>query len=496
MEFCAALRWIDGRPLLDVIEPYRRRLLTAFLDTVDADGRLHYNLGLAGRAKKNWKSADLVVIGFVALVANDSPGGNQVFLLGNDEEQAGDDLSLAKKLIEANPLLAERLVVKQKVIERLDGKGFMQILPAGDVVGSHGKTYRLVAYDEIHGHKTWDSLEAMQLDPTRPDAQMWITSYASLYHKPGVPLYDLCRQGRAGADPRMVFSWHAGDFTTDAALQDADPETRANPSRGSWADPEYLEQQRCRLPSHKFRRLHLNLPGLPVGSAYTVEMVDGAIDRGVAVRPSVPGVDYAGDVDMSGGSNDEATCSIGHRAPDGALVLDVAMNQGAPPPFDPRQAVLRFVERLRAYGISRVTGDAYGGQTFREDFRRAGIEYVVRERTASQCYEALEPLLNAREVRLLDVPVLEQQLLGLVWRGSKITHPSGEHDDYACSVAGVLAGLAAPEPDPVRVWGGNDAVAMTAEELEAELAAEREAGAAWLADRLERFGSYFPGIDG
>lgn len=453
LEFFGSLRWIDGRPLLDVIERYRQRILTAFLDMLEPDGRQRYNLGVAGRAKKNWKTADLVLIGFDALLANDSPGGNQVYLLGNDEEQAGDALSLAKKLIDANPLLAERLIVKQKVIERVDGHGFMMILPAGDVVGTHGKTYRLVGYDEIHGHKTWDSLEAMQLDPTRLDAQMWITSYASIYHRPGVPLFDLCQQGRAGADPRMLFSWYAADYTTDPDFVAADPEARANPSRESWPDAEYLAQQARRLPAHKFRRLHLNLPGLPEGSAYQAEPIMEAVDRGVSIRHPEPGRIYKGAVDMSGGSNDDATLGISSENPDGTRRLDVVMNQGAPPPFDPRRAVARFAEVLRRYGIARVVGDAYGGMTFREDFRGYGIEYVVSEKTTSQLYEALEPLLNAREVRLLDVPVLEQQLLGLVWRGSKIDHPSGEHDDYAAAAAGALVG-GAPPAERVRLWGG------------------------------------------
>jgi hypothetical protein len=51
------------------------------------------------------------------------------------------------------------------VIERKDGKGFFEILPAGDVVGSHGKTYLFCGFDEIHGYKTWDIIEALQPDP-------------------------------------------------------------------------------------------------------------------------------------------------------------------------------------------------------------------------------------------------------------------------------------------------------------------------------------------
>jgi hypothetical protein len=435
-EFFGLLRWLDGRPLLDHVEPYRRRLFEAAFDAVDADGRPRYNLVLAGRAKKNWKSADLVLAALYSLVANDSPGGNQCYLLANDEGQANDDLSLAKKLIAGNALLAERVAVRHKTVARRDGRGFLEILPAQDVVGAHGKTYAFAGFDEIHGYKSWDLLEAMQLDPTRLDALMWITSYASLYHRPGVPLYDLCTRGRTGGDPRMYFSWYAADFTTDADFADADPETRANPSRGSWADPHYLTQQAARLPAHKYRRLHLNLPGLPEGSAFSVEPVMDAIPRGVRVREPEPGVNYVAFVDMSGGSNDDAVLAIGHRTADQRIVLDHVLNQGPPPPFDPRAAIGRFAGALRHYRIKRVSGDMYAGETFRKDFEREGITYHVIKESASALYEALEPPLNGRTVSLLDLPMLEQQILGLAWRGGKIDHPPGEHDDFANAVAG------------------------------------------------------------
>ncbi len=242
LDLFGAMKWIDGTPLLVHIEPYRRRIFQSVLDEKDAAGRPRYNLALTGRAKKNWKSADLVLAALYALLAG-APGGAQVYLLANDEEQAGDDLSLAKKIVEANPVLGDRLDVRQKLIERRDGRGFLEILPARDVVGTHGKTYRFAGFDEIHGYRDWDLLEAMQLDPTRTEAQMWITTYASIHHRPGVPLFDLLQRARGGQDPRLYFSWYAGDFTTDPAFADADPETRANPSRASWTESEYLEQQ-------------------------------------------------------------------------------------------------------------------------------------------------------------------------------------------------------------------------------------------------------------
>lgn len=128
LDFYALLFWLDGQPLVDIIEPYRRQIFTAVFDTVERGGRVRYNLALLGRAKKNWKSADLVFASLYALLANDSPGGNQCYILANDEAQAEDDLTLAKKLIDANPLLAECLTIKQKVIERRDGRGFLRVL--------------------------------------------------------------------------------------------------------------------------------------------------------------------------------------------------------------------------------------------------------------------------------------------------------------------------------------------------------------------------------
>jgi hypothetical protein len=203
-------------------------------------------------------------------------------------------------------------------------------------------------------------------------------------------------------------------------------------------DEKYLEQQRQRLPAHKFRRLHLNLPGLPEGSAYQAEPVMDAIPRGTVGRPPESGIDYVGFVDMSFGSQDDAVLAVAHRDREGRAVLDTIVNQGPPPPFDPVLPVRKFAELCGLYGISRVVGDRLGGETFRAKFREHGVEYVTSDKTASQLYEALEPRLNGRQVVLLDVPLLEQQLLGLIWRGNKIDHVLGEHDDWANAAAGAV----------------------------------------------------------
>jgi hypothetical protein len=450
LTFYSHLVWIDGRPLLDTIEEYRRKILLEALYTFDQDGKTpRYNLVLTGRGKKNWKSADLILAAFYRFYVWESAAGNDCFLLANDEGQAADDLALARKLVQANPLLGAETIVQSKSLGRRDARGVMQILPARDVVGAHGKTYLFVGFDEIHGYRDWSLLEALAPDPTRPEALWWITSYDTIFNTTGVPLVDLKKQ--AGSDPRMYFSWYSGDLCTDSelALLD-DQEAKANPSMGSWPEGRgYLEQQKRRLPTSKYRRLHLNLPGALDGAFFDAGKVLACVVPGRKRLKPRPDVRYRAFVDMSGGSSDDAVLAIGHEE-DGLMVVDLVEHQGGGVPFDPRLAVVKFVRLLGEYGIGQVEGDRYAGLTFKLDFEQRGIRYQVCERTKSELYEALEPRVNAGEVELVDNPRMQEQLLTLVRRGARVDHQSGDHDDFANAVAGVVDVLARPRSSGVR----------------------------------------------
>jgi hypothetical protein len=80
----------------------------------------------------------------------------------------------------------------------------------------------------------------------------------------------------------------------------------------SWGNSGYLDQQRRRLPAHKFRRLHLNLPGAPDGAAFDGDKVMAAIVPGRKRLAPELGVKYCAFVDMSGGSSDDAVLAIAH----------------------------------------------------------------------------------------------------------------------------------------------------------------------------------------
>ena len=445
LAFFGLLKWIDGRPLMNTIEPYRRSILSTVLYDFDGD-RPRYNFALTGRAKKNFKTTDLILAVLYRFIAWQSPAGNDCYVLANDEDQAGDDLKLAKLLIAANPDLAREVDVLTKTIVRRDGRGTLAILPARDSAGAHGKTFSICAFDEIHAYRNYDLFEALAQDPTRHDALTWICSYSSMSAKPGIPLVDFVSQGKSGDDPRMLFSWYAGDYSTDPALasDDITPEVRANPSMTSWDNPGYLAQQKRRLPTHRYRRLHLNLSGAPDGAAFDADRVMACVvARRKRLLPEV-GRSYFAHVDMSGGSKDDAVLAIAYYdKEENRAVLASVIKQSGNAPFNPRDAVIKFAEEMKVYELRHVEGDNYAGQTFKRDFANLGITYIDDNRSASDLYEAIEPKINAGEIELLDDPTLIDQWVSLIWRGNKISHQGGSHDDFVTAAAGALLGTTA-----------------------------------------------------
>jgi hypothetical protein len=431
LEFFSHLKWLDGRPLLDTMAEYRRRLHASALDSFDENGLPVFNFVLAGRAKKNDKTTDIALAALYKLVIPKSVQGNDGYLIANDEDQAGDDLDLVRKLIAVNPALRAELSVYKSEVRRKDGRGALRILPARDVVSLHGKQGNYLGFDEIHGYKNYDLFEALAPDPRRRDCLTWVSSYASIYSAPGIPLVDYFATGKAGTDPRMLFSWYSGDYCTDPAFADLPPEQRANPSMAKWVEGDkYLEQQRRRLPVHKFRRLHLNLPGAPNNAYFDQGALLAAVVSGRKSLPYRPGIKYWAAVDMSGGSSDNCVLCIGHLEGDKAIIDLTVKQAGNSYPFDPMKAVDQFADRLAEYGITSVIGDAYAGDAFGFAFQKHDITFRKVKGSASDQYGSFEPRLNAGLVELLDDPTTIEEALTLVLKGAKVTHESGSHDDH------------------------------------------------------------------
>jgi hypothetical protein len=177
----------------------------------------------------------------------------------------------------------------------------------------------------------------------------------------------------------------------------------------------------------------------------TYEAISACVAAGRFELPPVAGQTYYGFVDTSGAVGDAMTLAVAHEE-QGAAVLDLLRE--IHPPFSPEAAVKEFATDLKRYRVSSVTGDRYAGEWPRERFSVNGVQYCVSEKTRSQVYLDFLPLLNSRAVRLLDVPRLKAQLVGLVRRTrgggrDSVDHKPGQHDDLCNVAAGALVLVAA-----------------------------------------------------
>jgi hypothetical protein len=161
---------------------------------------------------------------------------------------------------------------------------------------------------------------------------------------------------------------------------------------------------------------------------------------------------YSAFTDPSGGSADSFTLSIAHRENDRIFIDAIREVQ---PPFSPEAVINEFAALCRSYRISRIEGDRYAGEFPRQQFRKRGVEYQCSDKTKSDLFRDLLPMLNAGRLTLPKSYRLVNQLCGLerrVARSGKdsIDHGPGSHDDLANAVAGAadLAGGRRENPPP------------------------------------------------
>jgi hypothetical protein len=236
------------------------------------------------------------------------------------------------------------------------------------------------------------------------------------------PMYQAFRE-HFGKDDSPVLFWRA-------------PSLAMNPK----LDPRVVEEAYKRDPAVAAAEFDAQFRS-DVETFVSREIVDASVVTGRFELPCVEEIHYYAFVDPSGGSSDSMTLAIAHRNKIGHAVLDLLRE--VKPPFKPDTVCREFSETLKHYKISQVVGDAYAGEWPRERFSAHGITYKTSERSRSEIYSSLLPLLNSRRVDLLDSPRLVSQLTGLercVSRGGResIDHGAGQHDDLANSAAGAL----------------------------------------------------------
>jgi hypothetical protein len=176
------------------------------------------------------------------------------------------------------------------------------------------------------------------------------------------------------------------------------------------------------------------------------EAIDAVVVPGRLELPHVAGFSYGGFLDFAGGviGGDSAELDIAHaETRDGRTIAVHDLSRERRPPFSPEQVCAEFAATLRAYGITTATADRWAGQFPVEQMRKHGIRVEPSEKTKSDIYRELLPIINSGACELLDHPRLIAQLAGLERRTARggrdsIDHAPGGHDDVINGAAGAL----------------------------------------------------------
>jgi hypothetical protein len=313
-----------------------------------------------------------------------------------------------------------------------------------------GYTIIALLADEIAYWRTDDSAnpDAEILASARP-AMATLQGHAKLLTA-GSPYAKRGEQYRAfrdhfGRDDSPVLIWRAATRTMNETVPQAfiDAEIERDPEAAS---AEYGAEFRDDLADYVDRAV-----------------VEAAVVTSRFELSPQPQISYIGAIDVSGGSNDSAVAAIAYADQvTGRAILAAIREHRAP--FSPELAAAEDAEFFHTYGVTRVTGDRYGGGWPVDAFSRYGIAYETADRVKSDFYKDMLPLLNSGRIELLDAPRLVNQICALerrTTRGSRdsIDHPPGSHDDCANATAIALvnaAMVAAPalwRPADLRISG-------------------------------------------
>ena len=347
-----------------------------------------------------------------------------VMLIASDRKQAGVLKRYVSGLLQAVPMLQQLVVGETTEGIQLTNRVVIEIHTAS-FRAVRGYTVVAAVLDEL---AFWPSDDAANPDveiinalkpamATVPEALL--VAISSPYARRGA-LYQAYRDHFGKASGPLV--WQADTRTMNSTVPQ------------SVIDQAYVEDAASAAAEYgaEFRR--------DVESFIACEVIDSCVVAGQYELPPEAGLRYWGFVDPSGGSQDSFTMGIAHHA-HGLTVLDLIRE--VTPPFSPEQVVTDFTDTLRRYGLTQVTGDRYGGEWPREQFRKHGVEYLLSTHAKSDIYRDLLPLLNSTTITLLDHPRLLAQLGQLerrTARGGKdsIDHPPHAHDDVINSAAGAL----------------------------------------------------------
>jgi hypothetical protein len=346
-----------------------------------------------------------------------------IMVIATDRKQARTIFRYIRGLLSL-PLLEP--LIERETSEIIDLNNAVSIeIAVASYRSTRGYTLAAVLCDELAFWRTDDAAEADYaiLDALRPGLGTlpgaMLLCASSPYAQSGA-LYDAFRRYH-GRNDAPVLVWKASTRTMNPTFPQGIIDAAMERDAAS-AAAEYLAEFRTDVQAFVAR-----------------EAVEACVSRRVFERAPIAGAGYYGFIDPSGGSSDAMTMAVAHVEKDTVILDCVRVRK---PPFSPEAVVTEFANVLRSYRCS-ARGDRYAGEWPREAFRKQGIEYMPANKTKSEIYVSLLPIINSGRCDLLDNSQLVTELCGLERRTARggrdsIDHRPGSHDDLCNSVAGAI----------------------------------------------------------
>jgi hypothetical protein len=352
-----------------------------------------------------------------------------LLIIAPDQRQADISLDYIEENFRQSPILQQLIEQRVQRTLRLTNKISIEVR-ASDFRALRGPTYVAVICDES---AFWPNEGS-----SNPDSEILNAVRPGLATTNG-PLFMISSPYARRGELWSIYNKHFGP-DGDPSILVARAATRTmNPSLPQSVVDRAIEKDAASASAEylaEFRR--------DIEAFIAREAVEGCIHaRGVLERPRHPGAAYQAFIDPSGGSADSFTMAIG-RKDDQNDVIVVDVLREVRPPFSPEQVVGEFAQTLKSYGVSSVSGDRYGGEWPREQFRKHGITYEPADKAKSDLYVDVLPLINSRRLDLLDNTRAIDQIVSLERRTARsgrdsIDHAPNGHDDLANAVAGLAS---------------------------------------------------------
>lgn len=407
----------NGKPIQ--LEPFQRTILRDIFQTKDQGGYRTRNLALVGIPKKNGKSTLASGVALYMLFADVSNA--EVYSVAGDKDQAKIIFQMTKRAIERNPILLGSVKIQKDEILIPGTHSLYKVLSA-DAPTAHGLNPSCVIFDELWNQPNRDLYDALTQSPVRKEPLTFIVTYAGTDQTS--LLYELYQAGLKKRDDKMYFFWSEENLS-------------------SWITPDYLEQQRMRLPAGVYQRLHENKWVQGANAFLTKAELDSCIDPLLKSQLSGrEGVKYYLAVDL-GLTRDRTALSVCHQEKDTNLIVLDFMRTFEGTKKSP--VLIRDVEEAilsanQHFAIARNVFDPWQMKSTAERLKRLIRieEFTFTSTSIQKLSQNLYYLFHNGLIRIFPHKLLEEELLSLNAEeksyGWRIDHKSGGFSDHAVSL--------------------------------------------------------------